>query len=148
MDSDMQILGIGSGRASFSISEEPSFPSSVIAFHEAYKEANLKPSDIQIAELHDAFTPFEVIGAEDAGLFAKGEALQKIVSGITHPDGQLPVNASGGLKTRGHPIGASGLAQIAELCRLMNQKNKNIGLAHSIGGLATNNFATILEKTK
>ncbi|MCG6168416.1 thiolase family protein [Leptospira sp. FAT2] len=144
----LKVSGIGHGIGN--LSSAPgllSFPSSVSAFAGAYKESGLKPEQIQIAELHDAFTPFELIGAEDAGLFPKGKALRYVKEGKTHPDGQLPINASGGLKTRGHPVGVSGLAQIAELQTWMYREDRfQNGLALSIGGLGVNNFATILSK--
>ncbi|EKO85518.1 thiolase, C-terminal domain protein [Leptospira interrogans serovar Grippotyphosa str. 2006006986] len=144
----LEIRGIGHGIGN--LSNPPgdlSFSSSVTAFQGAYKEANLKPEQIQIAELHDAFTPFELIGAEDAKLFPRGSALRYVKEGKTHPEGQLPINASGGLKTRGHPVGVSGLAQIAELQSWMFKKERfQNGLALSIGGLGVNNFATILSK--
>lgn len=83
---------------------------------------------------------------EEAEFFPRGQALRKVIEGVTHPNGSLPINTSGGLKSRGHPIGASGLAQIIELVKFMEKHpEKNIGLTHSIGGLATSNFATILE---
>ena len=146
--SDIQIRGIGHGLGEFkSVELGTSFPSSLAAYKRAYDMAHLKPSDIQIAELHDAFTTFELIGAEDAGLFPKGHALNAVKDGVSAITGDLPINPSGGLKSRGHPIGASGLAQIVELIRFMRLQNRSIGLAHSIGGLATNNFATILERT-
>lgn len=145
--SNIKVRGIGSGIAPMDSSiQNLSFPASTQAFHNAYKESGLSPSDIQVAELHDAFTLFEVIGMEDSGLVPKGKALASIVNGETHPDNRLPINPSGGLKSRGHPVGASGLAQIAELARFWEKRPElRIGLAHSIGGLATNNFATILE---
>ncbi|PJZ69003.1 acetyl-CoA acetyltransferase [Leptospira perolatii] len=121
-----------------------SFPASKQAFAKAYKEADLKPEHIQIAELHDAFTPFEVISAEDAGIFPTGKALKFIAEGHTHKTGKLPINPSGGLKTRGHPVGVSGLAQIAELFREISKGAYRRGLALSIGGLGINNFATII----
>ncbi|MBE8425063.1 thiolase family protein, partial [Leptospira borgpetersenii serovar Balcanica] len=100
-----------------------------------YKESGLKPGQIQIAELHYAFTPFELTGAEDAGLFPKGKALRYVREGKTHPDGQLPINASGRLKTRGHPVGVSGLAQIAELQTWMCKEERfQKGLDLSIVG--------------
>ncbi|TGN18646.1 thiolase family protein [Leptospira idonii] len=147
--SKVSVKGMGHGTAAFLPSGDPSFSSSVTAFGKAYEEAGVGPKDVDFAELHDAFTPFEIIGAEDAGLFGRGEALAKVVSGLTHPEGQLPINASGGLKSRGHPVGASGLAQIVEICRFFDLwQEKRIALSHSIGGLATNNFATILEREK
>ncbi len=142
----LKILGTGYGTSGFSISDAvPSFSASLSAFRRAFTEAGILPSQIHCAELHDAFTTFELIGAEDAGIFPRGEALRAVMQGQTHPDSIKPINASGGLKTRGHPIGASGTAQIAELFSFMQRKKLQFGLTHSIGGLATNNFAMILE---
>ncbi len=144
--SPFKVIGLGSGFSSFQITNAPlSFDSSIQAFRKAYKESAISPKHIQVAELHDAFTPFELIGSEDAGFFEKGTALQKVKEGITSLNGDLPINPSGGLKSRGHPIAASGLAQIVELVNFMKEKNLHYGLTHSIGGLATNNFVTILE---
>lgn len=145
--SEISVRGMGHGTGSFSASGDPSFPASVTAFARAYREAKLQASDIHFAELHDAFTPFELIGAEDANLFPRGEALRRVIRGVTHPEGDLPINVSGGLKSRGHPVGASGLAQIVEICRFFpKRKNQVFALAHSIGGLATSNFVSILER--
>ncbi|MCB1142092.1 MAG: thiolase family protein [Leptospiraceae bacterium] len=146
--SGLRILGTGHGHTDFhNLNMEPSFHSSRTAFEKAYKSSNIKSHQIEIAELHDAFTIFEVIGGEDAGLFPRGKGLEFVKSGETHPNGSIPINVSGGLKTRGHPIGASGIAQIVEISGLMKRKNKSLGLTHSIGGLATNNFATIIENS-
>ncbi len=146
--SNFEIKGIGHGTSSVdSLDLDTSFSASKKAYSRAYKDAKISPNDIQIAELHDAFTPFELIGAEDAGLCKEGFALKNVMDGVSSINGDLPINASGGLKTRGHPIAASGLAQIVEIIRFMKDKNLALGLTHSIGGLATNNFATIIEQT-
>ncbi|MBE7411238.1 MAG: thiolase family protein [Leptospiraceae bacterium] len=146
--SEFSIIGTGHGTGSFqSVDFGYSFTASKDAFRKAYNEGNISPSEVDVAELHDAFTTFELIGAEDAGIFPKGEALKNVIGGVTHPNGKIPINPSGGLKTRGHPVGASGLAQIAEIIEFMkNAPNAEIGLTHSIGGLATNNFATLIKK--
>lgn len=145
--SAISIKGMGSGTAPFLSSAEPSFLSNRIAFAKAYEEAGVSPEDIDFAELHDAFTPFELVGAEDAGFFKRGEALFQVKAGLTHPKGKIPINPSGGLKSRGHPVGASGLAQIVELCRFFEEwPEKRLAIAQSIGGLATNNFVSILER--
>ncbi|MDX1961361.1 MAG: thiolase family protein [Leptospiraceae bacterium] len=147
--SDFELIGFGYGRSEFDlINPNPSFEASKIAFEQAFSSANLSPKEITVAELHDAFTIFEVIGAEDSGLVPKGEGLRFVKEGYTNKNGKLPINPSGGLKTRGHPIGASGLAQIVELVSFMKEKGKEHGLTHSIGGLATNNFATIIRRLK
>lgn len=142
---EMVVRGVGYGTSPISAIPGTSFPASCKAFSKAYAMAKISPKEISAAELHDAFTPFELVGAEDAGLFPKGKALRAVIEKETDIDGRLPINPSGGLKSRGHPIGASGLAQIVELRNFLRDYRKQFGLAHSIGGLATNNFATILE---
>ncbi|OGQ04985.1 MAG: hypothetical protein A2026_14745, partial [Deltaproteobacteria bacterium RBG_19FT_COMBO_46_12] len=92
-----------------------SFNSTKEAAQKAYIMAHLNPSDIQFAEVHDAFTLFEIIGTEDLGFFKPGEGWKALEEGITHLQGRLPINPSGGLKARGHPVGASGLAQLVEI---------------------------------
>ncbi len=144
--SPVSVEGLGYGLGSFSSSGEPSFPASISSAKMAYSEAKIEANQIQISELHDAFTPFELVLAEDLGLCKRGEALSRVVAGLTHPKGSAPINASGGLKSRGHPVGASGLAQIVELYKIFrSRKDLEWGLAHSIGGLATNNFTTVLK---
>ncbi len=132
-----------------------SFNSTKEAAHRAYAMARLNPSDIQFAEVHDAFTPFEIIGTEDLGFFPAGEGWKALQEGITLLRGRLPINPSGGLKARGHPVGASGLAQLVEIVYQLRREagaerqleKAEIGLAHSIGGLGNNNLVTILERT-
>lgn len=141
----VEILGTGYGLGQVNgVPGSLSFPASVSAFEQAFSEADKKPEDIQVAELHDAFTIFEIIAAEDAGLFPRGKALARVVEGITDKLGRLPINPSGGLKTRGHPVGVSGLAQIVELFHYLGKSNQGTALSLSIGGLGVNNFATIL----
>jgi acetyl-CoA C-acetyltransferase len=116
--------------------------------------AQLNPSDIQFAEVHDAFTLFEIIGTEDLGFFPPGEGWKALEEGTTLLRGRLPINPSGGLKARGHPVGASGLAQLVEIVyqlrgeagRERQLERAEIGLAQSIGGLGNNNLVTILER--
>lgn len=127
------------------------FASTRLSAAQAYRRAGIGPSDIGVAEVHDAFTIFEIIGTEDLGFFAPGEGRRAVVEGATGPEGRIPVNLSGGLKARGHPVGASGLAQIVELTWQLRgeaaypSRPARWGLAQSIGGLATNNLVTILE---
>ncbi len=149
------ILGIGQGTGPVSLRARPSFtsfPATQIAARRAYEMAALSPRDIDFAEVHDAFTPFEVISTEDLGFFAAGKAGDAVESGITAVDGDLPVNPSGGLKSRGHPVGASGVAQVVEAVKILRgdaqfkfKRQPRRALMHSIGGFATNNFVTIVE---
>jgi acetyl-CoA C-acetyltransferase len=82
---------------------------------QAFSMAKLTPKDVDVAELHDAFTILEIAESEDAGFFEKGTGHEALEEGITSLDGKLPINPSGGLKARGHPVGATGVAQICEL---------------------------------
>jgi acetyl-CoA acetyltransferase len=137
-------------RASFT-----SFNSTKEAAQKAYAMAQLNPSDVQFAEVHDAFTLFEIMGTEDLGLFPPGKGWKALEEGITHLRGRFPINSSGGLKARGHPVGASGLAQLVEIVYQLREEagvqrqleRAEIGLAQSIGGLGNNNLVTILERS-
>ena len=132
-----------------------SFKSTRLAALQAYNMAKVNPQDISLAEVHDAFTPFEIIGTEDLGFFPPGEGWKAVEEGLTTIQGRLPINPSGGLKARGHPVGASGLAQIAEIFwqlrgdveAIRQVQGARIGLTQNIGGLANNNLVTILERT-
>ena len=132
-----------------------SFNSTKEAALKAYAMAQLNPRDIQFAEVHDAFTLFEVIGTEDLGFFAPGEGWKALEENRTGLKGNLPINPSGGLKSRGHPVGASGLAQMVEIVLQLRGEAGNerqlertdVGLAQSIGGLGNNNIVTILERS-
>ena len=155
---DVMVSGIGQGTGPVGLSPRPSltcFPATQIAAAKAYKMAGLRPADIDFAEVHDAFTSFELISAEDLGFFPAGKAGDPIEAEITSMDGKFPINPSGGLKARGHPAGASGTAQIVEAVRILKgespiklKREARRALAHSIGGFGTNNFVTILESAR
>jgi acetyl-CoA C-acetyltransferase len=151
---DVRLSGIGQGTGPLSLRERDiftSFPATRIAAARAYEMAGTSPQGIDFAEVHDAFTPFEIITTEDLGFFPPGKGGEAAVEGQTAIDGPLPVNPSGGLKARGHPVGASGLAQVAEVAKRLrgstsSKRQFKRGLAQSTGGLGTNNFVTILER--
>jgi acetyl-CoA C-acetyltransferase len=152
--SDVRLAGLGQGTGPLSLRERDvftSFPATRIAAARAYEMAETSSQDIDFAEIHDAFTPFEIITTEDLGFFPPGKGGEAAVEGRTAIEGSLPINPSGGLKARGHPVGASGLAQIVEATtRLRGQSQSGRefrrGLTQSTGGLGTNNFVTILER--
>ncbi|MCA1813457.1 MAG: thiolase domain-containing protein [Halobacteriales archaeon] len=123
-----------------------------IAAERAYKMAGLKPADMQFAEVHDCFTIAEVMAIEDLGFVKKGEGGKAVESGMTGLKGKLPVNPSGGLKARGHPPGATGIAQIAELVWQLRGtagqrqvQGAKRGLAHNVGGSGASAYVHILE---
>lgn len=152
---DINVSGIGQGTDFLSLQDRASltsFNATKTAAKRAYLMAKKSPKAIEIAEVHDAFTTFEIIDTEDLGFFPKGEGIQAVLEGRTKLEGALPINPSGGHKSRGHPVGASGLAQVAEIawqlrgeCGKRQVDNVKIGLTQSIGGFATNNFVNILE---
>ncbi len=153
----IKVSGIGHATDTLAVSHRASltsFNSTKEAALKAFIMAQLNPSDIQFAEVHDAFTLFEIIGTEDLGLFPPGKGWRALEEGTTDLGGRLPINPSGGLKSRGHPVGASGLAQLVEVVwQLRGEagedrqlKRAEIGVAQSIGGLGNNNFVTILER--
>jgi acetyl-CoA C-acetyltransferase len=153
---DLKISGLGQGTGPAGLRERrtfTSFEATRMAAERAYSMAGIGPKDIDFAELHDAFTPFEIISSEDVGFFPAGKGWQALEERRTGPDGPLPINVSGGLKARGHPVGASGVAQVVELARLMRgecgiklKREPRRALAQSTGGLGANNLVTIVER--
>ncbi len=110
----------------------------------AYETAGIGPHDLDVAEIQDCSTVHELIATEDLGLCAKGEGGRLVEDGITALGGNMPVNPSGGLLSRGHPHGATGVAQIVELvwqlrgnCGRRQVKGAKVGLAHNTGGIAS-----------
>jgi acetyl-CoA C-acetyltransferase len=115
--------------------------STVHAARNAYKMAGLEPKDIDAVEVHDCFSINGLLAVEDLGFVEKGKGGVAIEEGMTEIDGKIPVNPSGGLKSRGHPLGATGIAQAAEIVwQLRGEAGKRqvdgaqIGMTHNIGG--------------
>ncbi|MCI4348191.1 MAG: thiolase family protein [Thermoplasmata archaeon] len=156
-DGPASLLGLGQGFDQLLVSDREdvtSFRASRVAAERAYSMAKLTRKEIAFAELHDAFAPFLLIDLEDIGACGPGEAGRWLEIGATTPEGRFPVNPSGGLLGRGHPVGASGLAQLVEVSRQLKgeagptqlPRPGAAGLALSIGGLASHNFVTILGR--
>ncbi|MDP3766060.1 MAG: thiolase family protein [Nanoarchaeota archaeon] len=124
-----------------------------LAAEEAYKQAGITPYQIDIAEVHDAFTSVELISYEDLGFCKKGEGKKLIRDGTTNLNGRMPVNTSGGLKAKGHPISATGISQIYEIAKQMRNQaeerqvsNVKYALAQNIGGAGSTVSVHILRK--
>jgi acetyl-CoA C-acetyltransferase len=117
----------------------------------AFEMAGLSPDDVDVAELHDMFTILELLQMEGLGFADEGQAWKQVQDGRTQRDGELPVNTSGGLKAKGHPLGASGVAQAYELyVQLLGragprQVPAEVGLACNVGGFGNCVTTTILE---
>jgi acetyl-CoA C-acetyltransferase len=123
-----------------------------LAGERAMKMAGVEPGDIAFCELHDCFTIAEVIALEDLGFVKKGHGGPYSASGATARDGELPVNPSGGLKSKGHPVGATGVAQLCELTLHIRGeagerqlKHTQLALAENLGGSGATCVVTILE---
>jgi len=151
----LKVAGVGQGSDYLAVryrSSLTSFRATQDAAKAAFNMAGFGPERVQVAEIHDAFVPFEIQALEDTGLFAPGKAPRAIQNGELALEGRLPVNPSGGLNSRGHALAATGLAQIVELAWQLTgravgrQVKASVGLAHSIGGMATNNWVTLVEQ--
>ena len=117
----------------------------------AFEQSGYTPEDVDVAELHDMFTILEFFQYEDLGFAEKGSAWEDALAGVTARDGALPINTSGGLKSKGHPLGASGVAQAHELYQQLRgragdrQVDAEVGLACNVGGFGNCVTTTILE---
>lgn len=124
-----------------------------ICSNQAYKMAKKNPQDMDVAELHDAFEILEAVESEDIGFFKKGEGARAAHEGLTEIGGKIPINPSGGLKARGHPLGATGVAQVIELVwQLRGEAGKrqvngaNAGITCNFGGFGNNIVSILVER--
>ncbi len=124
-----------------------------LAGEEAYKMSGKKPEDIDMVEVHDCFTIAEIIVTEALGFFKPGKGGPAAASGMTAHDGKIPVNASGGLKSKGHPVGATGAAQVVEIVKQLRGdagkrqiKDARIGMTQNMGGSGGSSVVQIFEK--
>ena len=144
--SDEPIWIAGSGHATDTIAlhdrrDMTTLDATVHASLQAYKQAAVGPKDIDFVEVHDCFTINEIIATEDLGFFKKGEGGPAVEDGQTRIGGKIAVNPSGGLKSKGHPVGATGVAQAVEAALQLTGradkrqvKDAEIGMTHNIGG--------------
>ncbi|HYB83850.1 MAG TPA: thiolase domain-containing protein [archaeon] len=154
-DSPVEIAASTVASDTLSLYQRPkitTFEASKRASNRAYKLAGIKPEDVDALEVHDAFSVLGVMAIEDLGFAEKGAGTHLLDEGECERDGRLPTNSFGGLKARGHPVGASGVYQIAELAmQLENKAGKcqvsgaRIGLAQSVGGIGSTVAVHILR---
>jgi acetyl-CoA C-acetyltransferase len=156
-DNPLYVVGIGqgSGKGLHDKEELTYFEATRYAAKEAYELVGLKPEDVQIAEVHDCFSIAEIIHLEDLGFFKPGEGYKAVEEGLTRLDGSKPINTSGGLKCKGHPVGATGTGQLVEIWKQMRGeagerqvpiRDLRIGAAHNLGGTGGTCTFTILER--
>jgi acetyl-CoA C-acetyltransferase len=149
---------IGSGQSSdaalHSRQDFASIPSAQRASAEAYAIAGVKPADIRVAEVHDCFTIAEIMATEDLGFFPRGEGFKAAMRGETARNGSRPINSSGGLKSKGHPVGASGVGQVVEIWKQLRGEagdrqvpgSPGLGLTHNVGGTGQTTVVHIFER--
>ena len=150
-----EMMEQGSGRGLQAAEDLTSFEATRAAAHEAYQMAGLKPADIQFAEVHDCFSIAELLHIEDLGFFEHGTGHLAVADEMTRLNGSMPINTSGGLKCKGHPVGATGAGQLVEVWTQLRQQagdrqvpgdDLRIGLAHNLGGTGGTSSVTILRR--
>ena len=153
-DNPVKVLGTGQASDTLALYQRGdicSFNATKVATRMALDIADLTVKDVDLVEVHDDYTISELLALEDMGFFARGEAGKAVESGETELTGSIPVNTSGGLKARGNPIGATGVAQIVELVAQLRGdadkrqvKGAQVGMAQSIGGTGSTAVISIL----
>jgi acetyl-CoA C-acetyltransferase len=156
LETAVGISGVGQASDTLALQDRASIPkttAAVEAGQTAYEDAGISPDDVDLAEVHDCFTMAEVLALESLGFYEPGEAITAAKDGETTIDGELPVNLSGGLKAKGHPVGATGCAQISEMTKLLRGDHVNsnavedatTGLTHNAGGTVASCVVHVLE---
>jgi acetyl-CoA C-acetyltransferase len=154
----IEVIGSGRGASPAAVQSRKditTIPSTVDAANQAYKMANLAPKDIDFVEVHDCFTIAELIDIEDLGFFPKGSGAQAIREDRTTLKGDIPVNPSGGLKSKGHPIGATGVGQVVEVFEQFTNKagertvkDAEIAMTHNFGATGASAAVHIFKKMR
>ncbi|MEA2036555.1 MAG: thiolase family protein [Nanoarchaeota archaeon] len=139
--------------APFESEDMSTWDATCISSQQAYEQAGITPTELDLVEIHDAFAIVELISYEDLGFAKKGEGAKLVRDGYFEIDGKLPMNPSGGLKSKGHPPSATGLSQIYEIVKQLRNEagdrqisKANVGLAHNIGGVGGGVTCNILRK--
>jgi len=124
-----------------------------VAAQKAFTMAGITSKEVDVCEIHDAFSILELVNMEDLGFVEKGQAINAVKEGTTEISGEMPVNPSGGLKARGHPTGGTGVAQIRDVVQQLRGQapkglqveNSKIGLTHNIGGFGNNMIVALFS---
>ncbi|WP_254537523.1 thiolase domain-containing protein [Halomarina litorea] len=157
IDAGVAVTGSGQGGDNLALQDRKHLarsPAATKAAEMAYEDADIGPEDVDVAEVHDCFTIAEVMAIESLGFYEPGEGIGAARRGETTRDGDLPVNLSGGLKAKGHPVGATGVAQIVAVTRLLRGDHPRspdiptpkIGVAHNAGGTVASATVHVLEE--
>ena len=144
----VKLAGVGTATDTHAVHDRKN-PTDLLAVREAAKRsfamAGVAPKDVNVAELHDAFTILEIVESEEVGFFEKGQGHLALAEGYTKIGGKLPINPSGGLKAKGHPVGATGVGQAHEIVLQLRGeaekrqvKKAKIGFTCNFGGFGNN----------
>lgn len=154
----IEVIGSGRGASSAAVQgrdDITTIPSTVAAATQAYKMAGITAKDIDFAEVHDCFTIAEIIDIEDLGFFKKGTGANAVREGSTSRTGEIPINPSGGLKSKGHPIGATGIGQVVEVFEQLTGKaeqrtvrDAEIALTHNFGATGASAAVHIFKRAE
>lgn len=157
-DTFVEICGISGATDTINISSREdllSLRSTIVAGKKAYKMAKMSPADVDVAEVHDTFTITGALSIEDLGFAEKGKFNKLLNEGAFEPGGIVAINPSGGLKSRGHPVGATGVYQAAEItmqltdsANNMQVPNAEVGLMQNIGGSGSNTYVAIMRRCR
>jgi acetyl-CoA C-acetyltransferase len=155
-DRPVKIRGVGFATSAMALADrkDPAFLDSVaLSAERAYKMAGIGPKDVQVAEVHDCFAIAEICCIEALGFVPRGEGRHAARTGLTGLGGKIPVNTSGGLKSKGHPVGATGIAQAIEIFEQLRGdagerqvRGARIGLAQNMGGSGASSVVHVLER--
>ena len=156
LDAPVAVTGSGQGGDRAALQDRETYARTLAAdraAEEAYDDAGVGPDDVEVAEVHDCFTIAEVLAVESLGLYEPGEGITAAAEGETACGGAVPVNLSGGLKAKGHPVGATGASQVVELAWLLSGEHVNCehvtdattGVAHNAGGTVASAVVHVLE---
>jgi acetyl-CoA C-acetyltransferase len=154
----IEVIGSGRGASPAAVQgrdDITTIPSTVAAATQAYKMAGITAKDIDFAEVHDCFTIAELIDIEDLGFFKKGAGANAVREGATSRDGEIPINPSGGLKSKGHPIGATGIGQVVEVFEQLTGKaeqrtvrDAEVALTHNFGATGASAAVHIFKRVQ
>ncbi len=152
----IKVIGTGHATDTIQISQRKDMTwleATYQAAKQAYAMADKKPEDIDLIEVHDCFTIAEICVTEALGIVEKGKGGEAVEAGLTAMEGKIPVNTSGGLKSKGHPVGATGIAQVVEVTKQLRGeagerqvKDARVGMTQNMGGSGGSSVVHILER--
>lgn len=154
LDADVSLVGFGQSSDTLALQDRATLTrtrAAERAADRAYERAGITPDDVDVCEVHDCFTIAEILAVESLGFFERGNGARGARNGETDLDGRIPVNTSGGLLAKGHPVGATGVAQIVEITKQLEGRHPNqvadaaVGLTHTVGGSGASCVVTVLE---